>query len=112
MINDDDDNDNNGNDDGDDDDNENEENGNVDCGIVDDDLFTTARLLANAQAKTQANTANARHLVFLSRKIRRMLAVLEHRRWVGCTIDLSYNLGNLSHFDVNEIGRASCRERV
>ena len=85
---------------------------NNNCGVVDDDLFTTARLLADAQAKKakkQANTANTRRLDFLSRKIRGLLAVLERRRRVAYTIDLSYNLGNSSHFDVNDASQGySC----
>jgi hypothetical protein len=86
-----------------------DENGDNNCGVVDDDLFTTARLLADAQAKKQANTANTRRLDFLSRKIRRLLAVLERRRRVAYTIDLSYNLGNSSHFDVNDASQGySC----
>jgi hypothetical protein len=94
----------------DDDDDDGDDGGNYNCGVVDDDLFTTARLLADAQAKkTQANTANARRLDFLSRKIRGLLAVLERRRRVAYTIDLSYNLGNSSHFDVNDASQGySC----
>ncbi|KAI2513045.1 hypothetical protein MHU86_1336 [Fragilaria crotonensis] len=97
-------------DDDDDDDDDGDDGGNYNCGVVDDDLFITARLLADAQAKkTQANTANARRLDFLSRKIRGLLAVLERRRRVAYTIDLSYNLGNSSHFDVNDASQGySC----
>ncbi|KAI2511532.1 hypothetical protein MHU86_2786 [Fragilaria crotonensis] len=86
---------------GDDNDGDGDDNGDNNCGVVSDDLFTTACLLADAQAKTQANTADARRLDFLSRKIRGLLAVLERRRRVAYTIDLSYNLGNLSHFGIN-----------
>jgi hypothetical protein len=65
--------------------------------------------LADAQAKKHANTANTRRLDFLSRKIRGLLAVLERRRRVAYTIDLSYNLGNSSHFDVNDASQGySC----
>jgi hypothetical protein len=35
--------------------------------------------------------------------------LLEHRRRVGYTIDLSFDLGNSSHFDVNDASQAySC----
>ena len=80
---DDDEDDNDGDDGGDDDNGDWDENGDNNCGVVDDDLFTTARLLADAQAKTQANTVNPRRLNFLSRKIRWLLAVLERRRRVA-----------------------------
>ncbi|KAI2493084.1 hypothetical protein MHU86_21468 [Fragilaria crotonensis] len=36
-----------------------------------------------------------------------LLAVLERRRRVAYTIDLSYNLGNSSHFDVNDASQGT-----
>ena len=102
-------------DDGDDNDHSDDDNDDdeVDDGIVGDDLFNTARLWADdrakTQARTQANTANARRLDCLIRKIRRLLAILERRRRVGYTIDLSFNLGNLSHFNINDASQGySC----
>jgi hypothetical protein len=65
------------------------------------DLFTTARAWADAQA----TLADVR-LDFLRRKIRRLLALLECRRRVGYTVDMSVNLGNSSHFDVNDASQA------
>ena len=59
-------------------------------------------------ADAQATLNNAR-MDFLRRKIRRLLRLLERWRRVGYTIDLSCNLGNSSHFDVNDASQGySC----
>ena len=42
----------------------------------------------------------------LQRKLRRKIEMLERRRRVGYTIDMSVNLGNSSHFDVNDASQA------
>jgi hypothetical protein len=106
-----DDRDNNDDDDDDDDDDEDDDDsddgdgdGDGDIGVPGDDLFTTARVWADAQA-----TLNNARLDFLRRKIRRLLRLLERWRRVGYTIDLSFNLGNSSHFDVNDASQGySC----
>jgi hypothetical protein len=42
----------------------------------------------------------------LRKKLRKEMEMLEHRRRVGYTIDMSINLGNSSHFDVNNASQA------
>jgi hypothetical protein len=91
-------------DDDDDDSDDGDGDGDGDIGVPGDDLFTTARVWADAQA-----TLNNARLDFLRRKIRRLLRLLERWRRVGYTIDLSFNLGNSSHFDVNDASQGySC----
>ena len=78
--------------------------GDGDIGVPGDDLFTTARVWADAQA-----ALNNVRMDYLRRKIRRLLRLLERRRRVGYTVDLSCNLGNSSHFDVNDASQGySC----
>ena len=92
-------------DDGDDDDGDDDGDGDGNIGVAGDDLFTTARVWADVQATRPANA----RLDFLRRKIRRLLVLLERRRRVGYTIDLSFDLGNSSHYNVNDASQVySC----
>ena len=73
-----------------------DDNGDGNIGVAGDDLFTSARVWADIQA---TGPANAR-LDYLRRQIRRLLVLLEHRQRVGYNIDLSFDLGNSSHFGI------------
>jgi hypothetical protein len=92
-------------DDGDNDNGDDDGDGDGNIGVAGDDLFTTACVWADVQATCPADA----RLDFLRRKIRRLLVLLEHRRRVGYTIDLSFDLGNSSQYDVNDASQAySC----
>lgn len=68
---------------------------------VGEDYFKIAGKWAAAQAQLASG-----HRSSVRRKLRRLIANLERRRRVGYTIDLSFNLGNSSHYDVNDASQA------
>ncbi|KAI2489734.1 hypothetical protein MHU86_24861 [Fragilaria crotonensis] len=98
-----------------DDDDDGDDGGNYNCGVVDDDHHCS--FVGRCPGQEDAGQYRQRPPPgFPKQENQGLLAVLERRRRVAYTIDLSYNLGNSSHFDVNDAsqekivqaGRAGC----
>ena len=68
-----------------------------DGGVVEGHGVVNARVWANAQAALDRS-----HQDHVRKRLRKRIRKLECRRRVGYTVDMSVNLGNSSHFDVND----------